>query len=316
MADVAYLPGPEAPPERKPLLGFAMVVAAGALWGANGTVMKVILESGPSTSETAELRVGGAALLLVAVLAVSRRDLLHVERRDLLALALFGIAGLTFVQLLYLYAIDRLPIAIALLIQYTAPLMVALYARYGAHEEVRARVWAALALALAGLALVLQVWHGITLDGIGAIAAIGAAVTFALYILLAERGVKRRHPVSLLTFGLIWSTLFWAVVAPWWDFPFGDLGESVSLQGHLSGVHVPLGVLALWMIVLGTVVPFALLVSALRHVSATSAGLVAMLEPVVATVVAASWLGESLTALQVVGGVVVLVATGLAQTAR
>jgi drug/metabolite transporter (DMT)-like permease len=64
------------------------------------------------------------------------------------------------------------------------------------------------------------------------------------------------------------------------------------------------------------VVPFALLVTALRHISATSAGLVAMLEPVVATAVAAVWLGESLGGIQLVGGALVLVAVALAQTAR
>jgi drug/metabolite transporter (DMT)-like permease len=105
-------------------------------------------------------------------------------------------------------------------------------------------------------------------------------------------------------------------VQPWWLFPGRTLGHSVSLEGHLGGVHVPLLALAISMIVLGTVVPFALLVASLRHVSATSAGLVAMLEPVVATVVAHFWLGETLASVQLVGGAAVLVAVALAQTAR
>jgi drug/metabolite transporter (DMT)-like permease len=70
------------------------------------------------------------------------------------------------------------------------------------------------------------------------------------------------------------------------------------------------------MIVLGTIVPFFLIVSALRHVSATNAGLVAMLEPVVGALVGWAWLAESLTAVQLVGAAVVLAAIGLAQTAR
>jgi drug/metabolite transporter (DMT)-like permease len=316
VADVAYLPGAPEPSEPRPLVGYAMVAAAATLWAVNGSVSKIILTSGPSTWQVAQLRVTGAALLLVVTLALFRRDLLRVTRRELPLLALFGIAGLTFVQLFYLLAIRRLPIGVALLVQYTAPVLVALYARFFVRKFVRARMWAALALSLAGLVLVLRVWAGVTLDRGGLSAAVGAAFAFALYILLAETAVTRRHPVSLLTFGLLFASLFWALAQPLWEFPYGRLTDSVSLEGHLAGTHVPLGLLALAMIVLGTVVPFALLVTALRHVGATSAGLVAMLEPVIATIVAHFWLGETLSAVQLVGGAVVLVAIGLAQTAR
>jgi drug/metabolite transporter (DMT)-like permease len=128
--------------------------------------------------------------------------------------------------------------------------------------------------------------------------------------------VTHRHPVSLLAFGLLFASLFWAVAQPLWAFPYERLTASVSLEGNLAGTHLPLALLAAAMIVLGTVVPFALLVAALRHVSATSAGLVAMLEPVAAILVAHLWLGETLSSVQLVGAAVVLVAIGLAQTAR
>jgi drug/metabolite transporter (DMT)-like permease len=81
-------------------------------------------------------------------------------------------------------------------------------------------------------------------------------------------------------------------------------------------VHLPVWVLAAWMIVLGTIVPFFLLVSALRHLSATRVGIVAMLEPVAGALVAWAWLAESLDGLQLVGAAVVLAAIVLAQTAR
>jgi drug/metabolite transporter (DMT)-like permease len=316
VADVAYLPAPAAPDMRRPLLGYAMISGAATLWAVNGAVSKIILESGPSTWQVAQLRVTGAALVLVGALALTRRDLLRVTRREIPFLVLFGVCGLAFVQLFYLLAIKRLPIGIALLVQYLAPVLVAVYARFVVHEHVRARVWAALALALAGLVLVLRIWDGLTLNHVGLGAALVAAVAFALYILLAERAVATRHPVSLLAFGLVFASLFWALAQPWWAFPFGRLTRSVSLAGSLSSVHVPLLLLAAAMVVLGTVVPFALLVGALRHVSATSAGLIAMLEPVVATLVAHVWLRETLAPVQLAGGAVVLVAIALAQTAR
>jgi drug/metabolite transporter (DMT)-like permease len=90
----------------------------------------------------------------------------------------------------------------------------------------------------------------------------------------------------------------------------------VSLQGSLSGVHLPVWALVLWIVVLGTIAPFSLIVGALRHVTATRAGVTAMLEPVVATVVAWAWLREALAPAQLAGAAIVLAAIGLAQTAR
>jgi drug/metabolite transporter (DMT)-like permease len=74
--------------------------------------------------------------------------------------------------------------------------------------------------------------------------------------------------------------------------------------------------LALVMIVVGTVVPFFLLISALRHLPATRVGIVAMLEPVVGAIVGWAWLSESLGSVQLAGAAVVLAAIALAQTAR
>jgi drug/metabolite transporter (DMT)-like permease len=95
-----------------------------------------------------------------------------------------------------------------------------------------------------------------------------------------------------------------------------SLTADTSLGGNLASHHAPVWLLAAWMIVLGTIAPFFLLVSALRHVSATTAGIVAMLEPVVGALVGWLWLRESLDSVQLVGAAVVLFAISLAQSAR
>jgi drug/metabolite transporter (DMT)-like permease len=302
---------------RRPGLGYAMVLTAATLWALNGAVSKVILQSGGVTSERlTEVRATGAFLLLFAVLLVWRRSTLRVTLGELPFLAVFGIAGLAFVAWFYFVAIERLEIGIALLIQYVAPVLVALYARYVLHEPVRRRIWAALALAIVGLALLLQLWHGLELDGIGVLASIGAAITFALYILMADRGIRRRTSSSLLAYGFLFAALFWAVVQPWTSFPWDLLDDSVSLLGRLESIELPVWLLMAWMVVLGTIVPFGLLVAALRHVSPTRAGILAMFEPVAGTVIAYAWLREELDPIQLVGAAVVLCGIGLAQTAR
>jgi drug/metabolite transporter (DMT)-like permease len=302
---------------RRPALGYAMVLTAAALWALNGVVSKVILQSGGVTSERlTEVRASGAFLLLFAALLVWRRSTLRVARGELPFLAVFGVAGLAFVAWFYFVAIERLEIGIALLIQYVAPVLVALYARYVLREPVRRRIWAALALAIAGLALLLELWRGLVLDGIGVLASIGAAVTFALYILMADRGIRRRTSSSLLAYGFLFAALFWAVVQPWTSFPWDLLDDSVSLLGRLESIELPVWLLMAWMVVLGTIVPFGLLVGALRHVSPTRAGILAMFEPVAGTVIAYAWLREELDPIQLVGAAVVLGGIGLAQTAR
>jgi drug/metabolite transporter (DMT)-like permease len=293
-----------------------MVLVAATLFGINGTVAKVALSSGLSSLRLTEARCAGAFLGLMLVVVATNPRALRVPRRELLRLALFGAVGVALVQLFYFLAIHRLAIAIALLIQYIGPVLVALWARMFGHELVRRRIWLALGLSLTGLTLMVQLWSGVALDGLGVVYALLSAVAYAAYLLLAERAVAARDPVSLMAWGFAFATVFWTVVQPWWSFPARAVGRTVSLQGALAGVHLPVWALVLWVVVLGTIAPFTLVVGALRHVTATRVGITAMLEPVVATVVAWAWLRESLDPAQLAGAAVVLAALALAQTAR
>jgi drug/metabolite transporter (DMT)-like permease len=307
------------PPARRrhPRLGYLMAAVAAVLWGVNGAVSKTILASGLSSERLAQVRSLGAALGLVAVVALIAPGRLKLTRRELPYVVTFGVGGLAFVQFLYFLAIHRLAIGIALLVEYLAPLLVALWARFVQHAHVRRRIWVALALALTGLGLIVDIFGGgESLSTAGILFALGGAFAYALYVLLAEHVVGDRDPVSLLAWGFLFASVFWAIVVPWWSFPGHRLTASTSLGGHLAAHHLPVWALAAWMIVLGTIIPFFLLVSALRHVSATTAGIVAMLEPVVGALVGWAWLGETLDGVQLGGAAVVLAAIGLAQTAR
>jgi drug/metabolite transporter (DMT)-like permease len=302
--------------EPRPVLGYAMVMTAATLWAVNGTVSKVILTTGLSSLRLAEVRSTGAFVLLALGLAVTRPRTLRLRRRELPYFILFGVGGLALVQWFYFLAIHRLQIGIALLIQYIAPVLVALWARYVLREPVRRRIWLALALALTGLALVVEIWSGLSLNAAGVAASLGAAGSYALYILLAEHRIGDRDPISLVCLGFLFASVLWAVLRPWWSFPGHVVDEDVSLNGHLSSLHLPVWSLMAWMVLLGTIVPFGLLVASLRHISATRAGIVAMLEPVAGALVAWVWLGESLGGTQLVGAAIVLASIFLAQSAR
>jgi drug/metabolite transporter (DMT)-like permease len=292
-----------------------MVTAASTLFAINGTVSKLILTGSEITSlRLTELRATGAFVGLAAFLLATAPRLLRVAREEVALLVFYGIVGFALVQWLYLVAIERLPIGIGLLLEFTAPVLVALWARLVWHEPVRRRVWAALALALSGLVLVGEVWKDVRLDTVGVVAGLLAAGALATYYLAGEHQTARRDALSLTCLSLGVAALLWAVVQPWWGFPFDALGASVPLE--LGPGDAPVWALSLWMVVLGTILPFVLSLGALHHLPATRVATVSMIEVLLAALVAWAWLGETLSAAQLVGGAVVLVGVVLAQTSR
>jgi drug/metabolite transporter (DMT)-like permease len=299
-----------------PAAGYAMVALAATLFAINGTVSKVILASGIDSQQLTEVRCAGALLGLMLIALATRPAALPLHRQELPLVVALGVGGLALVQWSYFFAIHRVAIGIALVIQFVGPILVALWARFVYHERVRARIWVALALAIVGLVLMVELWQTHRPNAAGLTAAAIAAFTYAGYILLAERGVRRRDPISLSAWGFFFATFFWSVLAPWWNFPGARVGADVSLLGNLASDHLPVWGLMLWMVVLGTIVPFALVVAALRRISATRAGITAMLEPVLAIVIAWAWLGESLNPVQVSGAAVTLAGVSLALSSR
>jgi drug/metabolite transporter (DMT)-like permease len=316
MVEAPFLPSEEGRFDERAGLGYVMVAIAATLFAVNGTVSKVVLGSGLSSLELTQIRSTGAAVGFFVFLVLLARTRFKVGRRELLFLVVFGITGIGFVQWFYFIAIDHLPVAIALLIQFLGPLFVALFARLVYHENIRRRVWAALVLCITGLSIVVEVWSGLAFSTVGITAALGAAVALAAYILMAERERRHRDPVSLSFYGFFFAALFWALINPLWQFPWDVLDDTVSLQGNLSEYTAPVWLLVAFVVVVGTMITFTLLTGALRHITATRASIVATLEPVIATVVAWAWLDETFGAAQLAGGAVVLAGIVLAQTAR
>jgi drug/metabolite transporter (DMT)-like permease len=296
--------------------GLSLALLASAMFAVNGTVSKLVLTHGLSPSRLVEIRSAGSALCLLVVIGITRPRTLRVQRGELGFLVATGVVGIGLVQWFYLVSIRRLPVGIALLLEYLAPVLVALWVRFVLHRPVRSRLWAALALAVAGLVVVAQVWRGLTLDGLGLVAGLASAVSLAVYYLTGEHGLATRDAVSLAAWMFLTAAVFWAVVLPWWTYPWPALTRSVPLPGPLAGRSATLWLLVTWVVVLGTVVPYLLTLLALRHLGPARTGLVGMAEPVLAGVVAWVVLGESLGAAQLAGSFVVLVGIVLAETSR
>lgn len=286
------------------------------LFAANASVSKVVLDAGIEPARLTALRCLGAALVLGLVLAVTQPGRLKISWRDLPVLAVLGLCGAALIQWLYFVAIDRLPVGIALLLEFTGPLLIALYTRVVLRHAIARQVWLALGIALAGLAMVAQVWRDAGLDPVGVAAGLAAAACLATFYLLGQHTVERRDPLNLAFWMFAFAAVFWSVLQPWWRFDAGVLAERTSLLGRLDGLDVPVWVALAWVVVLGTLAPYALEVAALRHLPATTTGIIGMIEPVVAAAVAWLWLEQVLDGTQLAGGALVLLGVGLVQTAR
>jgi drug/metabolite transporter (DMT)-like permease len=305
------------PVPRDTRTGYLLVATGALLFVLNAGVSRVIQAAGVDSATLTTVRCTGTAVILVAVV-LARGERLHLPRgwREIAVVVGFGITGVALVQWLYFVAIDRLPVGIALLLEFTAPVLVALFARFVYRERVKNRVWLGLGCSLGGLALVAQVWAGLALDAIGVLAGFGAAVSLATYFLLGEHSVSDESPLHVLTEAFVVAAVFWNLVRPATGLLDADLTTSRSLGGTLGHLHAPLWLLFAWMLLLGTVVPFLAELSALQHLTATEVTLIGMLEPVGATVLGWLWFSENLTAVQVGGVVLVLAGITLAQTAR
>ena len=303
------------PPVARPAAGYALTLGAAALFAVNGTVSTLALDAGIPARNLTALRCTGAAVCLLAVLALVAPGRLRIHWRELPFLAVFGVVGVALTQYLYYVGIHRMPVGIALVFEMTAPVFIALYVWLIRREKVRSRLWLALLLSLFGLLFVAEVWQdGGSLDPVGVGATLLAAVCLACYYLMGERGTATRDPVALTCWSFVAAAVFWAFAAPWWNFDAGVLAERVPVS--LGSAEVPLWVLVVWIVVLGAVVPFWLSIASLRHLPPTAAGLVATVEPVFASIVAWVWLEQVLSGWQVLGGAVVLTGIVLAQTAR
>jgi drug/metabolite transporter (DMT)-like permease len=286
-------------------VGYTFAIVAAAFYAVGGVIAKRAFELGIPPATLAEYRILFAFIAFLALtLAFKRRDLAAVRRADLPLLGLFGVLGVLAVQLVYYEAIQRIPIGVALVIEYTAPLMILGYWRIrGRH--VGAVLWLAGGLTLVGCYFVVGAYDAQLreVNALGVALAAGDAVILACYFLLTERLVQRYSSWALLCVGFGAAAVAWSILRPPWTLPWSMLGGELGL--YVLGV-----------VVIATVVPYLFSVGAVRLIPAARVGLTSTSEPVIAAVAAWLLIGQSLELLQVVGGLIVVAGILVAQSVR
>jgi len=277
---------------------------------------KLAMESGISALRLTQIRTMGAFLILFLYVFLKNKKSLKINIKELPILIIFGLFGFAAVNVFYFLAILKLNVGIALIIEFTAPIWIALWMRFIQKKIVSKLMWWGLVVGLTGLVLIAQVWRGLTLDGFGVIYALLDALALAVYFLVGEKLVGFKSSEATMAWGLGISSAFFAIIQPWWNFPFEKLGKVVDLTGRLAGVSIPAYFLILWIVILGTAVPYFLVLNGLRGLSAATSSSIGMLEPVFGGIFAWIFLYEKLNFTQSIGAIVVLVGIYLANRAR
>ena len=277
---------------------------------------KLAMEAGLSAWRLTQIRTIGAFLILFLYVYAKNKKSLRIKRKELPILISFGVFGFAAVNLLYFLAIQRLNVGIALIIEFTAPIWIALWLRFIQKKIVSRLMWWGLVIGLTGLALIAQVWRGLTLDGLGVFYALMCAFALTVYFLVGEKLVGVKSSEATMALGLGISSAFFAIIQPWWSFPFEQLQEVVQLTGRLSEISVPAYLLVLWVIIFGTAIPYFLVLTGLRGLSAATTSAIGMSEPVFGGIFAWLFLYEKLNFIQSLGAIVVLVGIYLANRAR
>lgn len=284
-------------------LGLLAVVGAAACWGIAAAVAKDLFEAGVEPLELAQARSYIAAVGF-SLLPGAWSGGLGVDRRSAPALVGLGLS-IPAVNGVYYLAIQRLAVAVALVLEYSAPVLVVAWTAVRTRRFPRPLLLATLLTAVVGVVFVAELPAGDigSLDGIGLLLGLAAAVFFSAYTLLNEAAGARFGPIPAMARAFAVAALFWLV----YQIPRGFPEDLVHPDNVLRVLFIGIG---------GTLVPFLLFIWGVSKVKSEKAAIAATIEPPLAGVIAWLWLGERLSAMQVAGGLLILGAVAALQLER
>jgi inner membrane transporter RhtA len=281
-----------------------MIATASTLFGLNGSLSRLLFDDGISPITLVEFRMLIGAICLLAVLVIWQRRGLKVPRRSWGWIVAFGLS-LAMVTYTYFVAISRLPLAIALVIQFTAPAWMVFGVAIWRRKLPSAYVLAALGLTFGGVILLTGLWraHLNGLDAIGLLYCLLAVVAYIVYLLLGRQVGKSIPSLTATAYGALLASIFWFSVQPPWAIP-----ATTWTLYHL--------ILILLVGIIGMAIPFSLVLGSLRRIDPTRVGIASMLELVAGGIIAYFWLGQHLDFLQIMGCVLVMGGITILQSER
>lgn len=278
-----------------PRKGYIYVIIAALLWAASGASGKFLFNRGITPYELVQLRVTLSALCLFVFLLAFKPRLLKICRNNILYFAVLGISGMAVVQFTYFYTISRINVAVAILLQYLAPIFIAAWYAFAAPEKLTRKTLIGVIVSVAGCYLAVGAYSVDLLaqNRVGILVGIAAGLSYGWYAIYSERGMCRYDPWTVVFYALAFAALSWNIaISP--------------LEAFTRSYNAVEWFWILYIVVFGTVVPYGLYSSGISLVRSTRASVAATLEPIAAGFLAFFFLGETLAPLQIIGCLLVI----------
>jgi drug/metabolite transporter (DMT)-like permease len=282
--------------QQRARLGYLYVALAAILFAISGTSAKFLFNDGITAFQLIQMRTTLAFTGLLIWLCLRYPTLLKISIKNLPYFIGLGIFGIGSAQFFYLLAISKINVAAAILLHYTGPVFVALYVVFIQRQKLRFNITLAISGTLIGCFLVVGAYNLqlFALNRIGIIAGILAAVSFAVYSILSDYGMRKYTPWTVLLYGLLFAALMWNILHP-------------PLEAFFHRYSPVQWGWILFIGICGTIFPFGLYFEGVKRIQPTHASITATLEPISAGVIAAVFLGEVMAPLQIIGGLIVIV---------
>ena len=283
-------------------LGYFYVALAAVLFAISGTSSKFLFNSGITPYQLIQMRTTLAFTGLLIWLCLRHLAILKISVKDLPYFLVLGVFGIGAAQFFYLFAISKINVAAAILLHYTGPVFVALYVVFVQKQKIGFISILAIFGTLIGCFLVVGAYNLqlLALNRIGIISGMLAAVSFAIYTVLSEYGMRKYTPWTVLLYGMVFAALMWNVLHP-------------PLEALLHRYSPVQWGWILFIGICGTIFPFGLYFEGIKRIRSTHASITATLEPISAGVIASIFLGEVMSFLQMIGGLIVMMSIVILQ---
>ena len=272
-------------------IGPLLIIIAASFWGCMGIFVRKLAEFGFSAIQIVSIRITLAALFFSLILFIKNRAGFRISLRDIPLFLGLGLGSILLFTVCYFSAITIMPLSTAAILLYTSPIWIMLMSAVLFHEKINSKKIIALALAFAGCVLV----SGISGDGItavGLLLGIGSGIGYGLYSILGTIALRKYSPYTVTTY-----TFLIAAIGSWFINHPADMLSKFSSATDFNGLIL----LSLLTALLTAVIPFLLYTLGLRNVEVSKAGILATVEPMVATIVGITYFSEALTLLSGLG---------------
>jgi drug/metabolite transporter (DMT)-like permease len=293
-------------------LGMLFATASAFTFGSSGPLAKSLMVAGWSPTAAVAARLAGGAFALAVVATIVKPDWLRQARAHAKTVLIYGLIPVAGAQLCYYNAVAHLSVGVAMLLEYTAPVLVIAWVWATTRQRPRGMTLAGVALAIVGIILVLDVVNGAQVDAAGVAWGLGAALCAVCYFMMSDQVTadgSGLHAITLAAGGLVVATVAIAVLGMTGVMPM----QFTANDAVIAGATVPWFVPVLLLGVIATAIAYTLGISGVARLRPSFASLVGLAEVLFAVLAAWLLLDERMTPIQVVGGAVVLVGLALAR---